>query len=334
MRTSGKNPLILWVIAVCGLWLVTVVKVATATPPAPVVAPVPAEKPAPAQQNSPPVLPAQAGATYVGDADCSTCHTAEHEGYVKTAHNRKADPRTPASAKSCESCHGPASKHLEDPATNKLRSFKTATPEDINAVCASCHNRGEHALWDNSQHEARNLSCASCHSVHAPKSVTGQLKAAEQKDVCASCHRDKVARLDRSGHMPVREGKMQCSTCHNTHGSTNVKMLRKGDSVADMCTSCHADKRGPFLWEHAPGRDGCVTCHDPHGSSNERMLVAKPPILCQRCHVATRHPSTIYDAALIGASPTGSARIFARSCVTCHSAIHGSNHPSGQRFIR
>ena len=74
--------------------------------------------------------------------------------------------------------------------------------------------------------------------------------------------------------------------------------------------------------------------HDPHGSSNERMLVAKPPILCQRCHVATRHPSTIYDGALIGSAPTPSVRIYARSCVTCHSNIHGSNHPSGQRFIR
>ena len=75
--------------------------------------------------------------------------------------------------------------------------------------------------------------------------------------------------------MPLREGKMECSTCHNPHGSTNVKLLRKGDSVAEMCTSCHADKRGPYLWEHAPTRDGCTTCHDPHGSSNERMLVAQ-----------------------------------------------------------
>ena len=107
-----------------------------------------------------------------------------------------------------------------------------------------------------------------------------------------------------------------------------------GDSIGELCTSCHAEKRGPFLWEHAPSRDGCATCHDPHGTSNERMLVSKPPILCQRCHVSTRHPSTIYDAALIGSGASPSVRIYARSCVTCHSAIHGSNHPSGQRFIR
>jgi DmsE family decaheme c-type cytochrome len=173
-----------------------------------------------------------------------------------------------------------------------------------------------------------------CHSVHSFKSEQGQLKAPTQMGLCVTCHRDKVAKLDRSGHMPVREGKMQCSSCHNPHGSTNVKLLRRGDSLAEMCTSCHADKRGPYLWEHAPTRDGCATCHDPHGSSNERMLVAKPPILCQRCHVATRHPSTIYDGAAIGSAAAPSIRIFARSCVTCHVNIHGSNHPSGQRFIR
>ena len=46
-------------------------------------------------------------------------------------------------------------------------------------------------------------------------------------------------------------------------------------------------------------REGCVTCHDPHGSTNERMLVAKPPFLCQRCHVTTRHPPTVYEGYLL-----------------------------------
>jgi DmsE family decaheme c-type cytochrome len=170
--------------------------------------------------------------------------------------------------------------------------------------------------------------------VHSPKSEVKQLKEVSQRELCSTCHRDKIAKLDRSGHMPVREGKMQCTSCHNVHGATNTRLLRKGDSIAELCTSCHADKRGPYLWEHAPSRDGCVTCHDPHGSANERMLVAKPPLLCQRCHVATRHPSTIYDAQAIGSGTSPSIRVYARTCVSCHSAIHGSNHPSGQRFIR
>jgi DmsE family decaheme c-type cytochrome len=171
--------------------------------------------------------------------------------------------------------------------------------------------------------------------VHAPKSTAKQLKGEDQRAVCASCHRDKIAKLDRSGHMPVREGKMECSSCHNVHGATNVRLLRKGDSVAESCVSCHPDKRGPYLWEHAPSRDGCTTCHDPHGSTNERMLVTHLPLLCQRCHVLTRHPSTIYDSLLMGPStPAPSSRVYGRSCVTCHTTIHGSNHPSGQRFIR
>jgi DmsE family decaheme c-type cytochrome len=213
-------------------------------------------------------------------------------------------------------------------------SLATASAETVKATCTTCHNRGEHALWDGSQHDTRGLACTSCHSVHSYKSEAKQLKKPTQMELCASCHRDKAAKLDRSGHMPVREGKLECSSCHNVHGSTNVRLLRKGDSIAESCTSCHADKRGPFLWEHPPGRDGCVTCHDPHGSSNERMLVSKPPLLCQRCHVAVQHPSTVYDDQLVGAGSNPNIRVYARSCVTCHSAIHGSNHPSGQRFTR
>lgn len=334
-----------WTAAATCLWVATLVRASAAVGGPGIPEPAAENFAQAAQTTAPPPAtqtgrklpappPQTAGATYVGDADCATCHDKQHAGYVNTAHNRKIDPRTPAAANSCETCHGPASKHIEDPNVNKLRNFSKAAPAEINATCATCHNRAEHALWDNSQHENRNLSCNTCHSVHASKSVTGQLKGKVAMDVCASCHRDKVAKVDRSGHMPLREGKMDCSTCHNPHGATNVKLLRKGDSVAELCTSCHTDKRGPFLWEHAPSRDGCTTCHDPHGSSNERMLVSKPPIFCQRCHVATRHPSTIYDAALIGTGSAPSARIMARSCVTCHSAIHGSNHPSGQRFIR
>jgi len=232
-------------------------------------------------------------------------------------------------------------------------------------------------MWEGSSHQARNLTCTTCHSVHAPKSESAQLVKATPMQLCADCHRDKVAKVDRSGHMPVREGKMTCATCHNPHGSANVRLLRAGFSVAEACTSCHADKRGPFLFEHAPVRENCATCHnphgsanvrllragfsvaescttchadkrgpflfehapvrencatchDPHGSANERMLVQKQPFMCQRCHSHQRHPATLYDNRVVGTSN----RIFARSCVTCHSQVHGTNHPSGHFLLR
>ena len=98
------------------------------------------------------------------------------------------------------------------------------------------------------------------------------------------------------------------------------------------CTGCHTDKRGPMLWEHAPVRENCATCHDPHGSSNDRMLVVRMPMLCQRCHIATKHPSSIYDNNAITVNKSN--RMFGRSCMNCHQNIHGSNHPSGQFFMR
>lgn len=326
-----------WLLCAFAAWVVAFASArATEGPPGPPpVAPLEnlqaPQNPPPATPPAPAQTPAQ-GAKYVGQDTCVTCHDNMRQGYEGTPHHRATDPRTPGAKQGCETCHGPGSLHADNPVDVPLKRFRLMSPDDINETCATCHTRGTHALWDGSQHESRGLSCTTCHSVHAPKSELFQLKEPTQRELCATCHRDKVSKIDRSGHMPVREGKMECSTCHNPHGSTNVRLLRRGDSVADLCTSCHADKRGPFLWEHAPARDGCVTCHDPHGSMNERMLVSKPPILCQRCHVATRHPSTIYDTAAIAGS--SGVRVFARSCVTCHSAIHGSNHPSGQRFIR
>jgi DmsE family decaheme c-type cytochrome len=282
--------------------------------------------------NGPQAPPA---AEYVGDETCLTCHEEQIRGYGDAMHGRRDHPRAPAALQGCETCHGPGSVHVDDPEVpGMIKAFLREPPRTANETCVTCHTRGDHALWEGSAHEARNLACVSCHSVHAFRSEHAQLRTVREMDTCASCHRDKVAKLDRSGHMPLREGKMDCSTCHNPHGSLNVRLLSRGDSIAEACTSCHADKRGPFLWEHAPSRDGCTTCHDPHGSPNERMLVTKPPILCQRCHIARQHPSTIYDGALIGSGASPSVRIYARSCVTCHSNIHGSNHPSGQRFIR
>ena len=149
------------------------------------------------------------------------------KGYEGSPHHRVADPRSPVAKQGCESCHGPGSKHVDDPGTFPVKNLNKLPPQEVSATCTTCHNRGEHALWDGSQHEARKLSCTTCHSVHAYKSETKQLKAKTQAAVCATCHRDKVAKLDRSGHMPVREGKMQCSTCHNTHGATNVRLLRR-----------------------------------------------------------------------------------------------------------
>lgn len=285
-----------------------------------------------AQVPEPPA--SAAGATLVGAESCLECHSDKKAGYANSLHGKAADPRTPAAKQGCETCHGPGSKHVEDPdvVKNRPRNFSTLNADATTAVCATCHTSGEHALWAGSKHEARHVSCTTCHSVHNAKGEK-LIKTETQPKLCASCHQNIVNKLNRFNHMPVREGKIVCSSCHNTHGSANVKMLRAGTTVDEACASCHAEKRGPYLWEHAPVANACVTCHDPHGSSNERMLVSKVPFLCQRCHVTSRHPPTVYDAFIIKTSSNAN-KITGRGCVVCHSQIHGSNSPNGKALLR
>jgi DmsE family decaheme c-type cytochrome len=294
----------------------------------------PAQTPAAAAPAPATPAPGQPPAGYAGTDSCVLCHDAEGKSIEHSRHGLAKNERTPAATLGCESCHGPGQAHIDDEAKGHIKKFSALKPAEINETCLTCHNRGTHAGWEGSKHEARNLSCTTCHSVHKPVSTEYQLVKATETQLCATCHRLQVAKTERAvAHMPVREGKMSCSSCHNPHGSiSNVKALKVGSSVVESCTSCHTEMRGPVLWEHAPVRENCATCHDPHGSSNDRMLVVRMPMLCQRCHIASKHPATLYDKDQI--TTNKSNRMFGRSCVNCHSNVHGSNHPSGQFFMR
>jgi DmsE family decaheme c-type cytochrome len=279
----------------------------------------PVQQPAGGQQVT-------AGAV-VGEQTCRSCHADQRVG---GPHAHAFNERTPAANLGCESCHGPGKAHADSGDPTLIRRFRT--PADATETCTTCHNRASHALWDGSQHDQRNVTCTSCHSVHSPKGEP-QLRAQNQVALCGTCHRNVVNRTYRYNHMPVREGAMTCSSCHNVHGTQNVRLLKVGTTIDESCTSCHAEKRGPYLWEHAPVTESCVTCHEPHGTNNERMLVSKLPFLCQRCHVTSRHPPTVYDGFLLQNSQNAN-KIFSRSCTVCHQMVHGSNAPSGRALLR
>lgn len=163
------------------------------------------------------------------------------------------------------------------------------------------------------------------HNTEANGGKRPLLTKATQLETCFQCHADKLAQIKKSAHMPLIEGKMGCTSCHQPHGSTTERLLNK-DSVVETCVACHADKRGPFLREHPPVRENCLTCHVAHGSHNDKMLVMKAPMLCQRCHQLGSHPTAFYGQVQTGLE---NPRSFNRGCVDCHPRVHGSNHPSG-----
>jgi DmsE family decaheme c-type cytochrome len=281
----------------------------------------------PAEPASPPATATPQG--YAGSETCVACHTEVGDHLATTPHGKEVFAQK--ATQGCESCHGPAAAHAEDPDNPALRpAIARMTKRQQDAMCQSCHDGREQFFWHGSTHQKRNVSCTDCHSVHAFKSEESQLKARNETESCLSCHKDVRAEMWKSSHHPIREGEMTCADCHNPHGAQTPKMIRAA-SVNDQCYSCHTEKRGPFLWEHAPVRENCLTCHTPHGSNHLKLQKTSVPYLCQQCHANTRHPGTLYDGLRVPTlenPATGSNRVFNRACVDCHNLIHGSNHPS------
>ncbi len=275
-------------------------------------------------------------AEFVGAQTCLSCH-ADRDSFKNSSHAKNmARMKGIEYEKSCETCHGPGSLHAaaagdkSNPGYATIKSFKNSSSADVNAACLTCHQDQGRLHWAGGTHEKRGVTCLNCHSVHNPKNEKKLLTSVDEKSVCFQCHQDIKAEIRRNSHMPILEGKMSCSDCHNPHGSATDKML-VADNVNQLCFKCHAEKRGPFLWTHSPVQENCLTCHVPHGSHNDKMLVAKLPMLCQRCHFNGGHNNAAYDAVNISRQENRSAN---KSCANCHSNIHGSNHPSGKFFVR
>ena len=273
--------------------------------------------------------------TAPGSVTCADCHEDQVKAFARNPHAATGE-------KACASCHTGSARHIEEGGGAGILAFKKSEPsEQKSNLCLTCHEKADQAPYGSGMHARRDVDCASCHSVHSPKSKVNLLKTASQTDTCTTCHKAVRAKNQRASHHPIREGKMSCSSCHNPHDSANPRMVT-ASSVNEKCYECHAEKRGPFLHEHAPVRENCVSCHDPHGSNHDKMLNAKQPYLCQRCHFSGGHPGNLYDRSnTLAGSPipipggaTISSRAVERECKNCHSQIHGSNSLSGPVFGR
>ncbi|MDH4050808.1 MAG: DmsE family decaheme c-type cytochrome [Rubrivivax sp.] len=276
---------------------------------------------------------------------CVECHDENDlPDMSRSAHAVTTDARTP----DCVSCHGRSPEHVDKPEKFKPETTYSknggSPASERSASCLTCHGSTmQHMLWAGSAHDTADVACSSCHKVHANQDRV--LSKITQPEVCYTCHKEQRTQMLRPSHHPVPEGQMACSDCHNAHGSTGPKLALR-DSTNQTCYTCHAEKRGPFVHEHEPVTEDCSICHNPHGSTVAALLKVRAPILCQECHT----PHVAGDVGAVGGQPgvyppaapgqfapaitanSGGKNVVnmwqGRSCMNCHTQVHGSNNPS------
>ncbi|MBF0461030.1 MAG: DmsE family decaheme c-type cytochrome [Magnetococcales bacterium] len=267
---------------------------------------------------------------------CMHCHDENDQKptmtILKTRHGVKGDKRTPE----CQGCHGLSDSHIHNAGGGPVRpkpdmTYGPKSEHDATArseKCLGCHEGGKRMHWAGSQHQGQDVACNSCHNIHAADDKV--LDKTVQREVCFKCHKNEQAQVHRLSTHPLDAGKMSCSDCHNPHGSVGPKLLVK-NTVNETCFTCHAEKRGPFLWEHPPVAEDCLNCHTPHGSNVTPLLKNRAPFLCRECHSGHGAP---YDGSKLPTAAAGGVTLLLHGCANCHSQVHGSNHPSGSYFQR
>ena len=264
---------------------------------------------------------------------CVQCHDSLYATFMDNTHARLRPFEFRGTAGGCESCHGLAAKHADSGETGDIIVFSGLDPAKSNAVCLKCHQTGDFLGWGHGRHSQNGLACTDCHFIHKGKGKP----STDQFAMCGKCHNDVRAKMYYPSHHPVREGKMNCTSCHNPHGRDAVGDLRAADQKNDLCLKCHTRYQGPFVYEHAPVLEDCTTCHNPHGTAANNLLKQNEPYLCLQCHSAHFHAARKGDSGSVQIHPgqsdnpwgeSGWIRAYGTKCTQCHSQVHGSDLPS------
>jgi DmsE family decaheme c-type cytochrome len=280
---------------------------------------------------------AKGDSEFVGSEVCKDCHEAQYNKFMKSIHGKKAIPGAPINRDGCESCHGPGAQHVEKGGGRGVAIFVFSKKENSTArdsKCLACHeNMRGVENWNLSKHKSFLVTCDNCHSIHSAVPGKNYLKA-QEPDLCFGCHRNIRTQFNKQSHHPIKEAfvgrqALKCSSCHNPMGTFDIKAMIRADSVNDLCYKCHAEKRGPYAFEHPPVTENCLNCHEMHGSNHSRLLTRKVPLLCESCHdtVGGRHNTDPYTNlhSFSGTATSGKNRFFGRGCLNCHGNIHGSS---------
>lgn len=299
----------------------------------------------------------QAASSQTGSGrTCGLCHQNVVAQFELSVHSRLATFELRGLASGCEACHGSGTKHAASANTKDIVGFKGA---DADRPCLACHADGAGLHWRQSDHAMNGVACIECHKIHQARpqgpvdrallverplpavfrAAGPPVKASLAKPesvLCLECHKTVGSKMMLSSRHPVREGKMDCSSCHAVHGA-DAGNLKTAERQNDLCLSCHSSKQGPFVFDHSPVSEDCGICHVPHGSVSNNLLKQNEPFLCLQCHEAHFHigrtgiSTPVMNPSGGSQNPFGESgfrRAFGTKCTQCHIQIHGSDLPS------
>ena len=263
----------------------------------------------------------------VGYETCLGCHDGHASSDKSGIHHLSAGGYDKVS---CEDCHGPGSVHSETMDPNDILKMGNY-PKIMMMNCLSCHSNMKHG-WKAEKMRKAGMNCTDCHKIHQ-KPVKGNL-VKDQLELCSSCHINIKGKMHLPSHHPVGKGRMECSSCHDMTGEE----IFHDERANETCLECHAQYRGPYVFEHAPVAENCTVCHDPHGTVADNLMKQNEPFICLSCHqmhfhtqlegyrgdfTSPLHPDrggTSYHDSM--------KRSYLTKCTQCHAEVHGSDLPS------
>ncbi len=247
---------------------------------------------------------------------CLNCHDDMGQSLSNSAHRLYSKNDLPATfVAGCIGCHDGWKTHIDDPSADNIEVPSKETYTKQAEVCGRCHeNPHQAAMATDDPHNRAQVGCLSCHKIH--NNVNKSLLADDDDNFCLTCHKGVAGEFHRRSVHPLNSGNIRCIDCHKM-GSIEDPMLAVGMDF--RCQECHAEKSGPFLYEHkivyhySTQGGSCMECHQPHGSPNDRLLNQPGNGICMQCHMIPPKHRTQHDG--LGTK---------LACVECHSEIHGS----------
>ncbi|MEK6755537.1 MAG: cytochrome c3 family protein [Bacteroidota bacterium] len=181
---------------------------------------------------------------YAGSDVCASCH--DEYNIKKGGYHRNL---------SCETCHGAAKEHTENPTETKPRLSR------MREFCSGCHtyNPSRPTGFPQINPVAHNplKPCVVCHNPHDPKPP-------RVPQECQACHAEIARTKSVSPHVLL-----ECTTCHN---------VPQGHKLAPRVTRATIPSERKF----------CGKCHDSDSNVKDTpkidLATHGEKYLCWQCH--------------------------------------------------